>query len=412
MSVGIRRPFFGPMREALASGPYRAWALGSLLSLTGVWAQRVAVAWLIWDQTGSTTWVAIGVSADLLPVVLVSPIAGILGDTFDRLTVVIWAQVLTVLAALLLCVTVWAGTPSILLMVAILAVGGVSHGIRQPSRMAMVRDLVSPQSLPAAIAIGSILYNLARFTGPATAGIVIATLGIEYAFVVSLLSAVVFLVILARIRRHVPRKVRVSHARPVGFIDGVTAAMSNPVTAHILLLQFANTVCIRSFSEILPGVSDRIFGMGVEGLAMLTTSYATGAVVSGLWLAQRPGLSGLYRVVVICNVLSASVLGVAAFVDVIFVAVVLMATLGMLISICSIGSQTMLQSLAPDRLLSRILATFGLVQWVGPALGALIIGALADRYGFPLPLLGSALVALAVAALLRFGYRGHRDKMP
>src|SRR5215467_12263693 len=154
------------------------YSAGSAVSLIGMWMQRIAVGWLTWQLTGSGFWLGIIAFADFFPVVVVGPIAGAAADRWDRLTVIKISQTISLLQATLLFWLTATGSITLELLVALTAFQGVVVAFNQPARLALVPSLVPQTDLATAVAINSVIFNLARFIGPMLAGIAIVWWGI------------------------------------------------------------------------------------------------------------------------------------------------------------------------------------------------------------------------------------------
>ena len=193
----VRETGLGRIVRTLRNPSYGPYVAGNSLSLVGLWVQRVAIGWLTWELTGSAAWLGIVSLADLAPALLVGPFAGAYADRADRLRIVRIAQTLAMLQALALAALTAASLMRIELLVALVLANGIVVGINQPARLSLVSSLVPRADLPTAVAINSIVFNLARFIGPALAGVLIVQSGPAAAFAFNALSFVCFLVVLA-----------------------------------------------------------------------------------------------------------------------------------------------------------------------------------------------------------------------
>ena len=188
VELPLRNPNFG------------LYSVGSAISLIGMWMQRIAIGWLTWQLTGSGFWLGVVSFADFFPVVVVGPIAGAAADRWDRLKAVQVSQALSLLQASVLFWLTATGRITIELLVALTAFQGVVVAFNQPARLVLVPSLVPHADLATAVAINSVVFNLARFIGPACAGPLIVWTGVSGAFAANALSYLPFLAVLARIR--------------------------------------------------------------------------------------------------------------------------------------------------------------------------------------------------------------------
>ena len=330
---------------------------------------------------------------------MVGPFAGVIADRVDRLRVIRTAQALSMLQATALALLAAAGWMSIELLLALVLVNGVVVGVNQPSRLSLVSSLVPRANLSTAVALNSITFNLARFVGPAVAGVLIVSYGVTAAFAVNAATFLAFLVALARIRVD-DEAARLAGRRPGGVIADIVQGMGY-VRGHraigpLLLLATVTGAGLRCVVELLPGFAAEVFARGAGGLAVLASAIGIGAVCGGLWLAQRDAVAGLARVAVAASLGTA--LAVLAFTVTgwFWLAAVAAVAAGACMSTGGIATQTCVQMAAEPSLRGRTLALYGIIMRAAPAVGALALGALSDLLGLRLPLTLSALACLAV----------------
>src|SRR5262245_60206621 len=139
------------------------YSLGSAVSLTGTWMERIAIGWLTWQLTESGFWLGVVAFADFFPVILIAPFAGAVADRRDRLNVVKFSQFVLLVQALVLFVATASGHVTVGLIVALTTIHGILVAFNQPARLALVPSLVPRPDLGSAVAINSVIFNLARF---------------------------------------------------------------------------------------------------------------------------------------------------------------------------------------------------------------------------------------------------------
>ena len=391
----------GKIVQAFTHRNYRIYAAGNAVSLTGVWMQRVAVGWLAWSLTHSGAWLGIVSMAEFFPVVFLSPLAGALADRRDRVGIIRVTQIAGSIEASLLAVLVYTGAITIELLFGLTLLLGIFNAVAQPSRLALIPTLVDRAALPSALAINAIIFNSARFLGPAVAGVVIAKLSVAAAFTVNAVTYVAFLIAMTNLRG--------IRALPVAATQGVLKASAeaygyasrHPGIAPMLLLFTITTIGTRGFVELFPGFADSVFGRGPEGLATLTSTVGLGAIFGAGWMLLRPAVSGL-TALVLGNTLmiSLAILGFT-LTDRFTIALPCVFLAGTAMTITGVGAQTLIQAAVDIRMRGRIMALYGMIFRAGPALGAVLMGSLSERFGLRLPLAVGALVSCAFWAWTR-----------
>lgn len=392
----------GRIVRALRHPNYGLYTAGSSVSLVGTWVQRVAVGWLAWQLTESAAWLGILAFADLFPTVLIGPFAGAAADRWDRLKALRIGQGVMAAQAAALFLLTWSGLITIWLLLALTLLLGVIVAFNQPTRLALIPTLVPRDDLMAAVAINSVIFNVARFIGPAFAGAAILAGGPALAFAFNALATGIFVAALSRLRL-------APEARPAGAArrgilaeigEGLTYAAGHPGIAPLLALLFLLGLFARPFVELLPGFADAVFQSGAEGLAMMTSTIGLGATLGGLWLAGRDGARSLLPVALGAPLLLAAALAGFVASPSVWVALPMLVVAGLAMVFSGVATQTLLQLAVAPALRGRVMALYGLIFRGSPALGALAMGAAADLVGLRWPLAVGAGVTIAVWLVL------------
>ncbi|HEV2336487.1 MAG TPA: MFS transporter, partial [Stellaceae bacterium] len=402
---GLGRGRFDNISRAFAQRNYRIYAIGNGLSLIGWWLQRVAVGWLAWTLTHSGTWLGLVSLADFLPVLFLSPFAGVLADRRDRVWIIRITQLCGCAQASLLAILVATGWITVELLFTLVLLLGIASALAQPSRLALIPTLVDRASLPSALAINSVIFNLARFVGPAVAGVLIANVSIAAAFAANAVSYIAFQISLARLRDLPPRPVVERQNAISASIEAYAYASRHPGIGPMLLLFVVTTIGTRGFIELFPGFADSVFARGPQGLSMLTSTVGLGAICGGAWMVLRPAITGLAAVVLWHTLLMSLAILAFTATDRFYVALPCVFVAGAAMTITGTGAQTLIQAAVEPRLRGRVMALYGMIFRAGPALGTVLIGLLSARLGLRLALAGGAMVSCGFWLLTRLYHK-------
>lgn len=384
--------------RVLSQKQFGLYTLGNGISLTGSWMQRIAMLWLVWEMTGSGFWLGLLATADMLPILLIGPFAGVAADRWNRLAQTRISQYVHGAVAALFAVLIAADMLSLAAIMVLAAVNGSMIALNQPARMALVQSLVDRQDVGTAVALSSVNVNLARLTGPAIAGIMIVHLDIYWVFFLNAALTFAFVVILHTFR--VPRQPAIGGGGSVmGQIrDGIVFVAGDRGIRMLLLLLFLGGAGVRAIQDLFPAFAERNFESGATGLAFLTSGMAIGAVAAGLTFAVDVPLKVLARRVAISWALGAVALAALVFSFHPMTDAGLTMVVGFFVTRGVIGTQTFVQLRAPDEMRGRTLSVHGLVSRASPALGALATGWAFDRLGLTIPVLVAA--GIVIAAVL------------
>ncbi len=387
---------FGHITEALKQRNFRLYVSGNAVSLVGLWAQRIAVGWLTWELTQSGAWLGAVAFADLCPSIIIGPFAGVFADRVSRLKIMRIAQTLSMIQATILALLAAGGWISIEILIALVLFNGIVVGFNQPARLALVSSLVPRTHLSTAVAINSIVFNLARFIGPALAGILILTLGSSAAFTANAASYLVFLLALARIRLAPDALTESRSGRSVAadVAEGVRYLAGHAGIGPLLLLVTVVSVGVRCYVELLPGFAAEVFSRGAGGLAVLGSAVGVGAVAGGFWLAQRGSRTRLARLALLHSLFTAlAILGFAAT-DWFPLGVVFAAVSGVFMAVSGVSTQSIIQLAVDPAVRGRVLSLYGIIVRAGPAVGALVLGGASELVGLRPPLIAGAIVCV------------------
>ncbi|MDC0033517.1 MFS transporter [Alphaproteobacteria bacterium] len=380
---------------------YGLYTAGSTVSLFGMWAHKLAVAWLAWELTQSSFWVAAVAFSELVPTLVVTPYAGVIADRHDRRLITLVSQLCGMGQALLLGWLMLTGrlteAVDVWWLIGLSGFLGVIWSFNTAARLSMVPNLVEQRFIAPAIALNSAIYNLARIVGPALAGIIMAHWGVGEAFLFNALTFTVFIATLL-----IVRQVRTEEGRrgPGGAfaqsIEGLAYARGHTGIRPMLIILLGFAIGGKSVLELLPEFADDIFGRGTQGLAELTVAAGIGALIASLWLAGRGTMKGLTGLVVAA--LLAVALAVSGFVvtDWFPLAIGSMALLGAAGVIGGTGTQTLMQHVVDGSMRGRVMSLYGLIHRGGPAVGAMAMGAIAELVGIRLAVAGGAILCIAL----------------
>jgi predicted MFS family arabinose efflux permease len=383
------------LSAALHNHDFALFTWAGMPGLVAMWAQRIGIGWLAWELTHSPAWLGAVAMADLLPAVFIAPLSGALVDRINVLRLLGVTQALTVAHAAALWILTLTGVIDIWLLFGLATLLGFNQPFVVASRHNLVPLLIPPQLLGSAIAINSICFNLARFVGPAVAGILIAWSGVEIVFLIETIAETILLVSLAFFRVR-PQPKALSHGGLMSLLDDVRAGIGY-ITEHagigpILVLLTFTAVSSRPSLELLPGFADAVFQRGAEGLGWLGAAVGLGGISGALWLARRGSVQGLTAAVVGFSLSMSLALIAFAALGNFWLALVFLAMCGFSMVIAGAGTQTLLQWAVDPAMRGRVMSAYTLLYRGLPALGALAIGAAAEFVGLR--------VAVACAAAL------------
>ena len=391
-----------PLRHAIFR---RIW-LASLISNLGLLIQGVGSAWAMTEMTASADMVALVQTALMLPIMLVSLPAGAVADMHDRRIVSLVSLSIALVGATALTVMAFLNLTTPWMLLAFCFVVGSGMALFGPAWQGSVTEQVPAETLPSAVALNGISYNIARSFGPAIGGIVVAAAGAVAAFAANALCYVPLLIVMFLWRRITEPSRLPREQLPRAMVSGFRYITNAPSIRVVLGRTLVTGIAGGSISALMPLVARDLLHGGAQTYGIMLGAFGMGAVIGALNIGKIRKYASGETAVRLC----AMVMGVAiAIVAVSKMAVITAAALVvagavwmLAVALFNIGGQLS----APRWVAGRSLAAFQAAAAGGIGIGSWIWGHLADGIGVEGALLVSG-IAMFVSPVL-----GHWMRMP
>lgn len=385
--------------RALKVRNFRLYFTGQILSVSGSWMQRIALALLILSPRvrGNGLDVGIEMALEFVPMTLFGTLGGVVADRVDKRKLIMLGQSCSGLLALALGVLTGSGMVTLSEIFVIAFLLGICTVFTNPTRQAFVTEMVGRELLPNAVSLNSVLMNSARVIGPSIAGVLIYSVGFAACFYVNAASYVAVVVALALM--HAGELKRTGHvARARGQIrEGLRYAWRTPQLRGPLIVVTIVGTFTYNFSTTLPLLSEFTYHGGAGTYSILTAAMGCGAVIGGLFIARRSRPSaGLLGVI-----------GVFFGIAVAFVALVPMEVLtvaflvvmgGFSIAFIATANAT-LQLNSDSHMRGRVMSLYAIAFLGSAPIGAPLVGWISD--------VSSPRVAIALGAAAAIGASMH-----
>jgi len=366
------------MGRALRHREFRFYAFAGWISNIGLWIQRTALFWLVWKLTDSYSVLGGVAFAEAIMTILIMPYAGTLTDQFDRRKMAIITQLALFSIGVLLTALSVLDLITMKIIFGFVMLNGIVQGFWTPLRMTIQPSLVPKEDLPAALGFSATMFNLAQFVGPAVGGVIVASLGVTYAFAANAASFLGYLLVLfifqLRYEEVIPDKT-------IGFVkafkQGLVYISKTPGLRIFLLLSLAVSLFLRAYRELFAGISEGVFGMGVEGLAILSSAAGCGAMITTICIGSFSKVKGLIRLIMIGLFIAMAAQITLATTNAFWVAVGCAAILSGAATYAGIGGQLIIQNTIHGSVRGRVMSIWGMILRGGPASGAWMVGTLA-----------------------------------
>jgi MFS family permease len=367
--------------RSLSNFNYRIWCGGAIVSNIGTWMQRTAQDWLVLTQLTHRNATAVGVVMALQfgPQLLLLPLTGFAADHLDRRKLLFATQGAMGALGLGLGLLTITGLVQLWHVYVFAFLQGCVAAFDAPARQTFVGELVGETDLANAVALNSTSFNAARMVGPAVAGILIASVGTGWIFLINGASfcAVLFALSLLRVSE---LRVRDRAVRTRGsFAEGFSYVWKRPDLKAALLMLFLIGTFGLNFPIFISTMAVTAFHAGASQYGLLTSIMAIGSVTGALLAAKR----AKPHFVLLLG--SATIFGVGCTLA------ALMPTyglFGMALIVIGVSTQTfttstngLVQMSTEPSMRGRVVAILLAIALGGTPLGAPIVGWVADHFG-------------------------------
>ncbi|MHB8054293.1 MAG: MFS transporter [Candidatus Aminicenantales bacterium] len=379
---------------------YRLWFWGQLTSLFGSWMQSTALGFLIFELTKSPAFLGLTGFAAGVPTWLFMLMAGVVADRVPRRRVMIYTQTAMMILAFATAALVFTGTirPWHIIL---LAFGmGTANAFDAPARQALVQDLVPFEDMTNAIALNSAMFNTSVALGPAFGGLIYALVGPGWCFFVNGLSFVAVILALAKMKLPAFISRPQTPSLVADLKEGLRYATREPIIRTIMAMVFVISLFGFSFMTLIPAWTVNILHGNATTNGFLISARGLGSLLSALFIASLGRFRFRGKLLTFGSFAFPLIMILFAFVRSPGLAYLVIFSSGFAVILIFNMANTAIQHLSPDHLRGRVMGIYSFVFFGSMPLGALLIGATAERLGEPPAVVIGSLIALMFAALV------------
>ncbi|RLT27301.1 MAG: MFS transporter [Chloroflexi bacterium] len=387
------------LRVRVVREPFRYLGLSTLAIGFGQWAQQIGLAWLMYSMTGSAAQLG-AISAFRGGVgVITAPLGGWMADRFSRRSVLVWSTFASMVQAVIFAFLIAAGMIQVWEVYLLALSGGIIQSVTQPARQAFVFDVSTPETLPNAIAMNSILQNIARVTGPPLTGALIGFFGNSAPFELLAATQVVAMGLTLLISRSIVSKRQMSGRgafRDIG--DGFRLVWADKSILGLVLVATIPSLLVYPYLPFISLISDQVLHRGAAGYGWLASMAGWGSIGGLLVIAmlRSPRHRGL--VMMLSFFLYAGAVFAFAQSTNFYLSCFFLVVAGVFTSVSNVLNNTLIQIAVPDSVRGRVMAVWQMSQGLQP-LGALPMGLLVATHGVQVGLGAFMLAAMACFVL-------------
>ena len=384
---------------ALKYRDFRLWWIGQLLSNVGTQMQTVAINWHIYILTHSALALgAIGLMR-VLPIVLVSMIAGSVADTYNSKIVNLIIQIILAVLSFILFLMTFLHTinPAAIYIITVLSM--IAASFEMTTRQALIPNLIEKEHFTNAMSLNVLMRETSNIAGPAIAGILIAATGVAPIYLLNALSFIA--VIIALILMHASGKAegQTSGISIAAMKEGIIFIKSRSIIWSTMLLDCFGTFFAGAMT-LLPIFAKDILSVGPQGLGLLYASPSIGAVIAGYFVAQKAQIRKQGKIILAAVAVYALGTIIFGFSKSFILSCLALFLIGAGDSVSTIIRNTIRQLNTPDNMRGRMVAINMVFFMGGPQLGEFEAGLLAAYIGAPLSVVIGGIGALLVVTVI------------
>lgn len=365
---------------------------------------RFLFGWIAWDITESAFWVGTIAGLLLVPTFVLSPFFGVLADRINPRNGLLFTITGQGALGLITAMLYYRSGMLELTALSVLAILlGAVTAAHTPIRLAMLPRLVERAALPSAIGYSAVIFNSSRIIGPAVGAWMLTWGSVPGVFTLSASIMFVAAAFLLRVKGITGPENPSKAGQVIAELkDGVRYTMGSADIRLFFTLTLCSGILGRTFIELLPAVSGAMLDGDATTLATLTACAGVGSILGGVVVSRQSGRrSVLFNLVLIGLAAAALVLLTAALWQQLVVVAGAVALISLLTTMIGTGNQALTQLSVDEAYRGRVMSLWTVAAMGTPAIGAVLLGLVADRVGFPGAFLLPSLVVLVLVALAR-----------
>ena len=406
---------------ALRSRDFRIFWLGLFVSVIGSQMQLIAINWHVYELLRGQTFtvelfgrtVELGAQAlglgtlglvRVIPIVLFALFGGILADTRNRRSLLLFTEGFDVVIAAILAVLTITGRTTIVHIYLITGALAAMNALEGPSRQSLIPHLVPREHFSNAVSVQTLMFTTASIVGPALAGLLVGYVNVGFVYAINAFSfvAVVISLLLMKYRGHVAAATTGLGVNAL--FDGLRFVFRTPIISSTMLLDFIATF-FSSARTMLPIVASDILGVGAVGYGWLATADSVGAVLAGSALATRgEQLRRQGPVLLACVAIYGAATALFGISTVFALSFVTLMLVGAADAVSTVIRGTLRQLSTPDALRGRMTSVNMMFFMGGPQLGELEAGLVAAAFGVPFAIVTGGVATVVLTGLIAWKF--------
>ncbi len=394
----VKRDQIATWLPATRHSDFRALWGGTAASSVSIWTLLLGNAYIVYQLSNSSFWVGVSTFASMSPYLL-APFGGIIADRAERRLLVRVTRVGAFATTATLFVLAITGVIEVWMVVSVALVQGIVRAVEIPADQSLLANVVPPEDLANAIALSSMTQQGSRAVGPLLAGPLLATIGVEGAYGIAAVFALLAFTSIRRVKTRSRGGVASLHEVVHSLGEGLHYVRDTAPVLAVFLLVVAHCSLTMSFDAMLPGFAENELHSPKGGFTWMTLGVGVGALVGTFLLSIFTGLrrGRLFFLMGLASGLSPMLMAASMNLPAAASSAILMgSSQAMFMALSAI----VLQEVIPDAVRGRVMSLYLMSAGGIMAFANLALGTLADRSGAPVLFLapGALFVAIVIGS--------------
>jgi MFS family permease len=370
---------------------------GLMIGNLGTWMQFTTLGFLVASLAPTPALASLYVgllgASRAVPVLICSPIAGVVADRFPRRRVLVVTNTATSVLSFLLAALASLHVINLYEIFALSGLLAATLSFDSPARQSWIPTLVPREHIANAIGLNQVAFNVPAVVGPPIAGILIATIGVAVSFYVNAVTILAVVVALAFMQPAPPSGAQREPVLGAMWI-GIRFLAGHPVLRWVVLILLVNALLLRPYTFLLPAYALHVVSTGAPGLGWLMAAAGAGGVVGAVFTAvvniERRGAAYLAA----SAVMSLATVGLG-LIHAMAPAILVLLVLGIANLAFTGAANYLLQTLAPNEVRGRAVSVYSMILLGLVPCGALVLGAFASISSLSIAFAAGGAIALA-----------------
>ena len=371
--------------------------LSQTISILGSSIVGFVIVWYITLETSSGTLMTLSILSTFLPSIVISPIAGVWADRYNRKRLIIYADVFIGISTLILALFFLSGVKSMTLIFVASAIRSIGSGVQIPAVSAILPQFVPPEHLTRVNGINSSIQSAMLLISPTLGGVLLATLGFSYSLLFDVVTAAIAVGVMSFLVIQAPARSGEMGSPWEELNNGIRYVRSHPLISRLLIFYAAFFFLITPAAFLTPLMVERSFGPDVWRLTANELSWTAGSLIGGVLVSLKGNFKNKIRAIAISSLafgVTFALLGVAGN---FWIYLAIMLVSGIFMPVFATAETVLFQEHVEEAMMGRVFSLVSILISLSMPLGMVVFGPLADVVSIESLMIASG-VALALLA--------------